>query len=656
MKYSELVELYGQLDNTTKRLEKTYFLAEFLKKTAADDIEPVILLVQGRVFPSYDERELGVANQLVVKAINVASGIASAAIEKEWAKTGDLGKVSENLIKGKRQATLAATELTVKKVFDNLRKLTELTGQGSVDRKMQLIAELLSSAKGTEARYITRTILGQLRIGTGAGILRDAIAWAYFPKAVEKVFVKCGSCHSTVPPADNCVECGKELSKEAKKAAVASAAQVGSSRNSANGGMRNRTSSDLRLCNPAKAGFAAEGEEKEGSARGEYNIILDKIQQAYDLTNDFGVVARKAKTEGAGGLETVEIRIGTPIKVMLALKVDSIEEAFETVGLPAQCEYKYDGFRLECHRSRDKIWLYTRRLENVTYQFPDVVECLKRYVKGDNYILDAEAVGFDPKTRKYVPFQNISQRIKRKYGIEKMAEELPVEVNVFDILCYEGKNIVSQPFRKRREIIEKMVKNAERKIVVSKAITAEKEAVVERFFKEAKAAGTEGLMIKNLDAPYQPGARVGYMLKFKKVMENLDLAIVAAEWGEGKRAKWLSSYYLACRDHGHDKLLEIGKVSTGLKEKREEGLSFDKVTELLRPLIVEETGRLVKVKPKIVIEVAYEEIQKSPTYESGYALRFPRVIRNRTDEKGMDDINTLEDVERLYKTQKKMKA
>ncbi len=626
MKYSELVELYERLDSTTKRLEKTYFLAKFLRETSADEIEPVILLVQGRVFPSYDEREIGVASKLVIKAINVASGTDSEKIENEWAKTGDLGKVAESLIKGKKQATLASSELTVKKVFDNLRNLTELTGQGSVDRKMQLIAELLSSAKGAEARYITRTILGQLRVGTGAGILRDAIAWAYFPKAVEKVFMKCGNCGKTVPQAESCVECGSHLGKEAKES--------------------------------KKAGKKAAATEKDAGAetsRDEYNTILDRIQEAYDLTNDFGVVARKAKTEGVKGLETVEIRLGTPIKVMLALKVETLEEAFETVGRPAQCEYKYDGFRLECHRKGDKIWLYTRRLENVTHQFPDVVEFLKKYVKGDNYILDSEAVGYDPKTKKYVPFQEISQRIKRKYDIEKTIEELPVEVNVFDILCYEGKNIVSQPFRKRREIIEKIVKSTERKIVVSKAIVTDKEAVVEKYFKEAKAAGTEGVMLKALDAPYQPGARVGYMLKFKKVMENLDLAIVAAEWGEGKRAKWLSSYYLACLDHG-GKLLEIGKVSTGLKEKREEGLSFDEVTELLRPLIVEEIGRLVKVKPKIVLEVAYEEIQKSPTYGSGYALRFPRVIRNRSDEKGVSDINTLEDVERLYRTQKKSKG
>ncbi len=610
MKYSELVELYEQLDSTTKRLRKTYFLSEFLRKTPADDVEQVTLLVQGRVFPAYDEREIGVAGQLVIKAISSSAGVSAAAVEKEWAKSGDLGKVAESLIKGKRQSTLAYSDLTVRKVYDNLRKLTELTGQGSVDRKLQLIAELLSSAKGVEARYIIRTILGQLRVGTGAGILRDAIAWAYFPEAVEKVFVSCKSCHNTVPPADECMECGKPLEKAAKD---------------------------------------------EGEAREEYNIILQKIQTAIDLTNDFSLVAKKAKTEGASGLDRVEVKIGNPIKVMLALKVETVEEGLEAVGKPALCEYKYDGFRLECHRSGEKIWLYTRRLENVTAQFPEVVDHLKKYVKGDDYILDTEAVGFDPKTKKYLPFQDISQRIKRKYDIEKVAEEMPVEVNVFDILAYDGKTTTSLPLTKRRELIERMVKSTDRKITVSKSILSGNEKEIEKFFKQAKAYGTEGLMIKKLDAPYQPGARVGYMLKYKKVMENLDLVIVAAEWGEGKRAKWLSSYYLACTDKD-GKLLEIGKVSTGLKEKREEGLSFDEVTELLRPLIVEQDGRYVKVKPKVILEVAYEEIQKSPSYESGYALRFPRVIRSRTDEKGVHDINSLEDIERLYTTQKKQKA
>jgi DNA ligase 1 len=595
MKYSELTELYDNLDSTTKRLEKTSILSDFLKKVSSDDIGAVVLLVQGRVFPAYDEREIGVANQLLMKAISIASGMETGDVEKEWANLGDLGKVAELLIKKKKQSTLVSHELTVKKVFDNLRKLTELTGHGSVDRKLQLIAELLSSAKGSDARYITRTVLGQLRVGIGEGGLRDAIAWAYFPKVVDKLFVRSG----------------KEI-KEKKDA------------------------------------------KKDEELRREYNKVISGIQEAYDLTNDFGIVAKKAKESGLKGLGKVEIKVGTPIKVMLALKTESAGEALETVGKPAQCEYKYDGFRLECHRNNDDIYLYTRRLENVSEQFPEVVEYLKEYVTGTNYIIDSEAVGFDPKTLKYVPFQKISQRIKRKYDIEKMAKELPVEVNVFDVLSYDGKNMISEPFKKRRELVEKIVNNTKRKIVVSKAMTTDSEEKIEEFFTEAKAYGTEGLIIKNIEAPYKPGGRVGYMLKFKKVMENLDLVVVGAEKGEGKRSEWLSSFDLACRDG--DKFLTVGKVATGLKEKKEEGLSFGELTEELRPLITETKGKHVLVKPKVVLEVAYEEIQKSPTYESGYALRFPRVIRERTSEKSVHDSNTVSDVERLYKQQKKDKA
>lgn len=157
-------------------------------------------------------------------------------------------------------------------------------------------------------------------------------------------------------------------------------------------------------------------------------------------------------------------------------------------------------------------------------------------------------------------------------------------------------------------------------------------------------------MIKKLDAPYKPGARVGFMVKLKETKENLDLVVVKAEWGEGKRSKWLSSYTLACRDK-HD-FLEIGKASTGLKEKREEGLSFAEMTDLLKPLIKKEEGKEVTLKPKIVIEIAYEEIQKSPTYGSGFALRFPRVIQLRQD-RNPEDISTLKMVENFYNKQKK---
>jgi len=260
------------------------------------------------------------------------------------------------------------------------------------------------------------------------------------------------------------------------------------------------------------------------------------------------------------------------------------------VGKPAMIEYKYDGFRMQIHKKGKKIDIFTRRLDNVTKQFPEVVKNVKDNVKGDDFILDAEAVGYDPKTKHYLPFQNVSQRIRRKHNIEKMAEDYPVEVNVFDIIAYKGKSMLGEPYKKRHELIKQIISSKQRKIVAAESKIVDKKSDVEKFFKESRADGNEGIMFKNLEAPYKPGSRVGYMIKFKEVMESLDLVIVGAEWGEGKRSKWLSSFHLACRDGKEFK--DIGKVGTGIKEKKEEGLSFGELTKLLKPLITKEKGKI----------------------------------------------------------------
>lgn len=580
-----MVEIYEQLNNTTKRLEKTHIISEFLKGISTDDMQHVILLLEGRVFPNYDARDLGVASRLMLKSLNVATGININKIENEWKKLGDLGLVAESIVKTKKQVTLHATKLTVKKVFDNLRKLAELEGEGTVERKTQLIAELLTSAKPIESKYIVKTILGEMRIGVGEGAMRDAITWAFFG---SKIGIK----------------------------------------------------------------YTKEMNDIEVEDRGIYNKYADAVQHAYDVTNEFAEVARVAKSDGLKGLENIGMKVGIPIQVMLALKVDTIEEAFETVGKPAAIEFKLDGFRIQAHKDeKGNIKLFTRRLEDVTKQFPDIVEYVKKNIKGKSFIIDSEAVGYNKKTGKYLPFQNISQRIKRKYDIDKMSEDFPVELNVFDIIYFEGKSMINEEFEKRRKLLEKMIKREPKKLVLAKnKITSDKKNV-EKFFKEAVDAGNEGLMFKALDAPYKPGARVGYMIKFKHMMETLDLVIVGAEWGEGKRAKWLSSYTIACLEENGD-FVEVGKVSTGLKEKEEEGLSFVEMTRLLKPLIISEKGKEVTVKPKIVIEVGYEEIQKSPNYESGFALRFPRIISQRLD-KGPHEASTLDYVKKLYEGQKK---
>lgn len=585
MEYSKLVEIYEQLNKTTKRLEKTCIISGFLKEADLDDIGHIMLLLEGRVFPNYDAREIGVASRLMLKSLGVATGISAEKIENDWKKLGDLGLVAEAIVKTKKQATLHSTKLTVKKVFDNIRKLAEIEGEGAVERKTQLIAELLTSAKPLESKYIVKTVLGEMRIGVGEGAMRDAIAWAFFGSKM-----------------------GVKYTKE---------------------------SNDINV------------EDRET-----YNRYLDAVQHAYDVTNEFALVAKAAKSKGLEGLESIGMKVGVPIQVMLALKADTIEEAFETVGKPAAIEFKYDGFRIQGHKDeKGQVKLFTRRLEDVTKQFPDVAESVKKNVKGKSFIIDSEAVGYDKKTGNCLPFQNISQRIKRKYDIGKISHDFPVELNVFDIIYYEGKNLINEEFEKRRKLLERVVRQEPKKIVLAKNKIASDKKDVEKFFREAVNAGNEGLMFKSLKSPYKPGARVGYMVKFKHIMETLDLAIVGAEWGEGKRAKWLSSYTLACIDENGN-FLEIGKASTGLKEKEEEGLSFQEMTKILKPLTLSEKGKEVKIKPKIVIEVGYEEIQKSPTYESGFALRFPRVIQIRED-KGPDESSTLDYVKGLYSSQKK---
>ncbi len=582
MEYIKLVEIYKKLEETTKRLEKTFIISEFLKPIQKEDIGEIVLLLQGKLFPDWDEREIGVASRLILKAINTATGINIKRIEDEWRKTGDLGIVAKNLVSKKKQATLFSKELSVKKVFDNLRKLAGLEGVGTVEKKMQLIAELLTSAKPTEAKYIVRTILEELRVGVGEGSLRDAIVWAFFGDKIGLKYL-----------------------------------------------------SENKIDIPS---------------REEYNKYIDTVQRAYDLTNDFSSVAKEAKS-GLKNLEEMNIAIFIPLKVMLALKVKDIEEGFERCGKPLDAEFKLDGFRIQCHKQGNKIKLFTRRLEDVTKQFPEVVEYVKKNIKGNSFIIDSEAAGFDPKTGKYLPFQKISQRIKRKYNISEMAKRFPVEVNVFDILYYNGKNLIKEDFKKRRELIEKIVTNKKRKIVVVKNLITSSQKEIEKFYKESINEGNEGIMLKKLDSPYKPGARVGHMVKLKGTMETLDLVIVGAEWGEGKRANWLSSFTLACIDEDGN-FLEIGKMGTGIKEKAEEGISFEQLTEELKPLIVSEKGREVNIKPKIVVEVSYEEIQKSPTYSSGYALRFPRLKNLRAD-RNVSEASTLAMVEDYYYSQKK---
>ncbi|BBL45770.1 DNA ligase [Nanobdella aerobiophila] len=382
-----------------------------------------------------------------------------------------------------------------------------------------------------------------------------------------------------------------------------------------------------------------------------FNFRSEDIEKAYFILNDFGEVVKLILEKGSEAIYNISPILGRPIKVMLAIKADSAKEAFDVVGRPAMIEYKYDGFRVQIHKKGNEISLWTRRLENVTDQFPDVIEFIKECLPMDkDFLVEGEIVGYHD--RKYLPFQKISQRIRRKYNIEKMVKEIPVVVRLFDIIYYDN-SLLNVPFKERRDLLKSIVKEDENKISVSEGKITDSEEEANNFFNDAIRNGLEGIMFKKLDAKYQPGRRVGYMVKLKPVKESIDVVITGAEWGEGKRGGWLTSYIISILDRETGKLLEVGEVSSGLKEKKEseDDITFEDMTKILKPLIREEDGKMVKIIPKIVIEVLYDEIQKSPKYSSGFALRFPRFVRLRPDKsiEDIDDINRLYD---LYRNQK----
>jgi len=564
MEYLILADTYEKLEETSAKLSKTSILSGLFSNTSSEELSKVVLLAMGRAFPSYSEFELGIATQMMIKAISKATGFSTKEIIKKFKETGDLGLVSESCIKSKKQTILFKKKLTVDIVFQNLQKLAYITGVGSQERKLNLIAELLVSAQPKEARYIVRTILQELRIGVAEGIVRDAIVEAFLIK--------------------------KDTDKEEKKK------------------------------------------------------VTGIVEHSWNILSDFGEIAKIAKESDVKGLKKVRVKLGQPIQVMLGEKAESIEEVIKQFGKVA-AEFKYDGLRTQIHKNDDKIWVFTRRLENVTKQFPDLVKYCKKALKAKKCIVEGEALGIDPKTGLPLPFQMLSQRIQRKYDIQKMVKEIPVQIHLFDVVYLEGKALFDKPFKERRKILENVVNVIPKKIELAKQIITDDLKKTEKFYQRALDAKQEGLFIKILDSKYVFGRHVGGWYKIKPIMETLDLVIVGATWGVGSRANWLSSYVLACREEDTGKFLPCGMMGTGLTEDQ-----FKLMTETLKELIIVEKGRQVKIKPKIVVEVAYQEIQRSPNYESGYALRFPRLIKVRED-KGAEDVDTIERVSNLYKTQ-----
>jgi DNA ligase-1 len=375
-----------------------------------------------------------------------------------------------------------------------------------------------------------------------------------------------------------------------------------------------------------------------------FNVPVASVERGYMLTNDMGLVAVTAKEGGNEALLNLGLQVGRPIKLMLAQVTPDIETAIRELGVVA-AEWKFDGARVQIHKKGDTVTLYSRRLENITGSLPDIVSAVKTAVKADSAILDGEAVAIDEDGRPK-PFQEILKRFRRKYDVQNKVRHIPLTLNLFDIMYLNGDSLIELPLQKRREFLVSSIGDSDLVHVDNQLITSDI-SQINCMYEQALQAGHEGIMIKNPGSPYSPGKRGKNWLKKKPVMETLDLVVIGAEWGYGRRTSFLGSFALACHDPETGRFLSVGKVATGISDEQ-----LAELTELFREHIISESGTSVEIRPHILFEVAFEEIQKSTNYGSGYALRFPRLVRVR-DDKSLEEADTLERLEDMYRTQRK---
>jgi DNA ligase-1 len=580
--YAVIADAYEKIEATTKRLEMTDLLVNLLKKTPKDVIAKVVYLTQGKIYPDFVGLEIGIAEKLAIKALARASGRRQSEIEADLQKSGDIGETAQNILAKKQQSTFFQKILTAERVYEMLDKMAKTSGSGAVSSKMALLAGLLSDASPKEAKYILRTVTGNLRLGMADMTVLDALAIAY------------------------------------------------------GGGKESR----------------------------------DLIERAYNISSDLGRVASVVAEKGLEGIKKFQVVVFEPIRPMLAERLASPEEILEKLGGKCVAEYKYDGERVQAHKNGREVVLYSRRLENISSQYPDAVELVKEQVKAEQAILEAECVAVDVETGELLPFQELMHR-RRKYGVEEAMAQYPVSLFMFDGLYVDGEDLTLEAYSLRRHKLEKAIRESDR-VKAAKQIQTDSEKELEAFFEAAIEDGCEGLMCKSVakDSVYQAGARGWLWIKYKRdykseMTDTVDLVVVGAFHGRGKRAGTYGALLLAAYNKEADVFETVTKLGTGFSDE-----DLRKLPELLGSHVVPRKHSRVQstleadvwFEPKVVLEVLGAEITLSPIHVcamdsirkgSGLAIRFPRFTGNYRTDKAAEDATTSAEIVEMYRNQLK---
>ncbi len=577
----KLAEACERIAGTTKKLEKTAIVAEYLKSRTVEEASVAAVFLSGRPFPVWEETTLQVGGSLLWRIVAEISGKAEAELSSAYHRLGDLGAVAQDVLEAGHVGTGAparpggakprSSDLSVLEVAARFREIAAARGLAA---KSALVRGLLAQATPLEANYIVKIITGDLRIGLKESLVEEAIAKAY-------------------------------------------------------------------------------------------GATLSAVQRANMLLGDIGETLKLAAAEK---LSDARMRLFHPLGFMLASPADSAEEALSYFP-NALLEDKYDGIRAQAHCSDGEVRIFSRTRDEITESFPELPEALSDLPQAA--ILDGEIVAWSYTSDNpghALPFSALQQRLGRKQVSEKLMQQVPVAYLVFDVLYAGGELLLERPLHERETILDTMLaapKETQRvpratgsqarfefgdddrasiaQVIRAPVFRASTPQELDQLFEAAQARGNEGLMIKDPESPYTPGRRGKAWLKLKRELATLDVVVTAVEYGHGKRIGVLSDYTFAVRDG--DRLVNIGKAYSGLTDAE-----IAEMTKWFLEHTVEDQGFRRVVEPKVVLEVAFNNMMRSDRHESGYALRFPRIVRLRPD-KLPEEADTIERVSEIYRQQ-----
>ncbi len=571
MKFSQFSQTLKKLEEEASRNEITVILGQLFKEVSVEEIDKAVYLSLGVLAPSFKGIIFNLADKMVIRAIAKAYDKSSEEVTKLYKKSGDLGIVADELA---QKLAIINSHLTINDVYTKLLEIAREGGEGSQERRIDKLAELLNSVDSLSAKYITRIPIGKLRLGFSDLTIVDALSWY-------------------------------------------------------------------------------EKGDKSGKAQ---------LTSAYQVISDIGLLAKNVKHQGIEKTaKTISPKLGIPVMPMLAQIINGPEEMVKKMG-DVLVEPKLDGVRLAIHWRKDLVKVFTRNMNETSAMFPELAN-LSRFVKAHEIILDCEAVGINEETLKMVDFQVTMQR-RRKHDIGEFSTKIPLRFNIFDILYKDGENLMQLPYEKRREILTKTINDPKGELlkIVEFIKTSDPKVISQKYLQEIKN-GFEGIMVKKADSLYIPGRTGWRWVKMKKkesaegkLSDTIDAIVMGYTSGQGKRIGFgVGQFLVGIRDG--QTIKTVTKVGTGLTDDqfRELKTRLSKITVNEKPKEYEVSKVLFPdfwVEPKLVVELAGDDITKSPNHTAGYALRFPRLVKFR-DDKTMKEATELQYFEKLFTMQKR---